>query len=84
MLCHAVDCLLADVVGAEDEEVGAEGGELADELVVFDAFDAEEASPAPLPSKGDGLQRALLFLPSAAGCPTRHLPRKKRGRRGYL
>ncbi len=41
---HAVDDFLADGVGAEDEEVGAEGAELAEKLVVLDAVDAEEAA----------------------------------------
>lgn len=61
MFGHAVKDFLADVVGAEDEEVGAEGGEFAEEFVVLDAVDAEEASSG----EGGVLLSQSLFLLAA-------------------
>ena len=61
MFGHSVEDLLADVVGAEDEEVGTEGGEFAEEFVVLDAVDAEEASSG----EGRVLLAQGLFLLAA-------------------
>lgn len=61
MFGHAIKDFLADVVGAEDEEVGAEGGEFAEEFVVLDAVDAEEAAAR----EGRVLAAEGLFLLAA-------------------
>lgn len=61
MFGHSVKDFLADVVGAEDEEVGAEGGEFAEEFVVLDAVDAEETSSG----EGRVLLAQGLFLLAA-------------------